>query len=712
MYFSFTYAFVEVFIFYHQTSTIKHDLTNAKEPPISSLPFSLAASQQPSQATSTTDQTASAWPITSSTSAPDPTPPTARPPPITVPQLSSSTLATESALVPVSDTPRYTNGGGVPNFFSSSSALTKPLDVPQPLPLVFPTADPSTSATSAFAVAVPNGLTPTAPVKDLENPLWEGESKKQNDTSTGTSTLFQGFDSTTSNKATSASVSSGVSDSTTPNPALLAPSISVFGALDKKNGEPTLARQESFAPPASILTASLLLNNAVSKPTISFDAPTTTISTSLFGGSASKPSSQLFGDTPKISTPTSFSFGPSAVPSSDLTKTPAPAPFSFGQFSSDAPKPAGFTGTFPSAQSIPSLETSKSAFGDFSATSGASKPPFGGGGFNFGVKDTEKKSANTPFSFGAAPSTPPPVDNKKRSPFSFGNATSGTPTAPASIGFSFSGESVSGDTGKAFAFSQPATMSQTSGPSTPPKTQEMSMDESPARETQEMNKLPEGGGGFSFTSNAPTTNGSSMSFPFGATSSTSNPFAKTSKPEESKLFGGGGFGQTPTAGSTGFGFGQTSAPDKEPARPSTTGSFNFNAAPTSIAPSFGFGTSGTNNASSVFGQSSGSTPSSPSVFSQPSPFSFGTPLPGPSNPFAFGSSQPASPAGGTNINLPQPSTPGGFGQAQPSSPFGAATASPVSGSLFTIGAPPTSAPAAGGARQIRKLPNRRGGAKR
>jgi len=175
------------------------------------------------------------------------------------------------------------------------------------------------------------------------------------------------------------------------------------------------------------------------------------------------------------------------------------------------------------------------------------------------------------------------------------------------------------------------------------------------------------------------------------------------------------FGQNTS--SSGFSFGSKPADVT-----SSTGGFSFGqpplVAPVNTPTSFAFG--GPSNNSNLFQQSAsnaGSTPNSPSTFNQSTPFSFVSPT-APNNPFAFGPSQPASPATNGNTSLPQaPSTPGGgfaFGQSSGSSVpqstphFQAppATLPPMGGSLFTIGSAPP-APSSGGGRAIKKLPNRR-----
>lgn len=246
------------------------------------------------------------------------------------------------------------------------------------------------------------------------------------------------------------------------------------------------------------------------------------------------------------------------------------------------------------------------------------------------------------------------------------------------------------------------------------------MEESPTRDMQLNGKQAdiESRPAISFQfSNAGSSTGSlfgqssqTTSAPFSFSQPTPSPFAKTeNKTEDNPSFGG--FGQTQPS-TTGFSFGQK-APESEPARPSTTGSFAFQ--PTSATSSgslFAFGVPANN--SNPFNQSTtqgSSAPSSPPTFSQPAPFSFAAPAAAPSTSFTFGASQPASPAVG-NSSLPQPPTPGGFnfthsGGTTPTSPFGVtAPAAPAGGALFTIGAAPAPTPGSTG-RPFKKLPNRR-----
>ncbi|KAG6833498.1 hypothetical protein H0H87_006070 [Tephrocybe sp. NHM501043] len=778
----------EGFTFAKETKSIENDASEAKEPPIKSLPFSLvkpsAAPENPSPQQSS-DNTFSSIAHSSGASvfgttfqipsaavpslAPPPPGRTPSPLPLTEPSenppsaLASAVappatngvpniFANSSALSkpPVEPKP---SAGGVPNFFAKSSVLSKPVDLPPTAPLLFNT----------------SSSTPTAPVKDVDNPLWEGESKKAAEpVSDGPSFTF-GKHSGSESLTTTQLISSSNEVVGAPAAPSIAPS-SLFGNSTESESTPTpssilgitsaVAPALSFSKPAETFTTTVANDEirnaqAIITPPVSSFGTSTPVST---GEPAKSPapgllfrSSMVGSESSKadFSAPAPFTFG-QPVASTQSLETPKPL---FGAV--ETPKPSlGVAGGFSFGSTAPKETEQKLASSPFSfGTTGAEqksastsfsfgsagiketeqKPP--GSPFSFGnasIKEVQKP-ASSPFSFGAAPSTPPPAEATRSSSFSFGApATSAAPPAPASVGFSFSSGSNGGDvSSKPFSFGQPSTIAR---PSTPPKSQEqeVNMDESPTRELQQQQtvKLSDrptiGGGGFSFGSNAGAStfgaqSGGSSPFSFGAPTTTTGPFGK---PAENNTTGFS-FGQ-PAPASTGFVFGQNKA-DNESARPSTAGSFSFGA-PTSVtgsAPVFAFGGPGNNSTGSNFGQSqAGSAPASPSTFAQqPSPFSFGSPLPPVSTGFPPFGSQPASPAG-VNLSLPQPATPGGFGSTassgfgqpqQPSSPFsGPTVAPPLPGgsALFTIGAAPAATAAPGGPRTIRKLPNRRGGAKR
>jgi len=218
--------------------------------------------------------------------------------------------------------------------------------------------------------------------------------------------------------------------------------------------------------------------------------------------------------------------------------------------------------------------------------------------------------------------------------------------------------------------------------------------------------------GFTFGSSGSGFGQPSAAFAFGKSDNASQPTTPlspftfgTSKLPEINTFGTSqaassapfNFGQKPGSnqGSSGFTFGQQQSPV------TTSNQFAFGQSQT-LAPPL-----------PSFGQQSGSAPNSPSTFNQPLPFGFGSGTPTSSpNPFTFQSSSPITT---TPSNAPgftfgqQPPT-----QAQPSTPVSPfpvpGSPQPAGGSLFNIGASPTvQSPTT---RAIKKLPTRRGGARR
>ncbi|KAG6878781.1 hypothetical protein C0993_008080 [Termitomyces sp. T159_Od127] len=736
------------------------DSSGGKEPPIKTLPFSLSKAVErsnkspprednscPTIAHSPLSQAQVAETTASVSAVPN-----------GVPNFANS--ATLSKTIPLQP-----NSSGVPNFFATSSSLSKPLDVPSPAPLVF----------NLSSIAPVN---PPAPVKDVNNPLWEGESKS---TTEFLASKYPSVDST-GNPGLAATAEVGSMDvaataaaaPTAPVLSLLSNEKSTSASLSQptSSGEPLSSFSKSVEPPAPAV-----VSDGTPKPSfIATPAPIFGVSTpsGVFGGlpKATAPVPSLFESstngptqtTPPV--PASLTFGQTATSTSSSLEVPKPlfgpvevlkpnegdsggqiphkepanTPLLFGTTGSKATNQTQESGAFSfgdtgakdaeqkSASSIFSFgktdeQKQKSASNPFSFGN-VGAPPDQKPAFSFENKGKEADAKNTtsPFSFGAAPSTPP-ADGTRGSLFTFGQPAPSAPVPAAPVGFSFSGSGVDGSSAtKPFSFGQSAR------PVTPPKNQdlEVNMDESPTRDTQQALKPADapaiGGSGFAFGTSTPTSSfgsqNNSAPFSFGASStSTTTAFGK---PPEGNSFS---FGQAaPTTSS--FRFGQ-SKPENEPPRPSTTGSFSFGA-PASVAGSttvFPFGGPSNNSTGSTFGQSqSGSAPGSPSTFTQQSsPFSFGAPLPPVNTAFSFGS-QSASPVG-VNISLPQPAVSGGFGNTsasgfgqaqQTASPFNASNvAAPATGgaALFTIGAAPT-APAGTGTRAIRKLPNRRGGAKR
>ncbi|KAK0228222.1 hypothetical protein IW262DRAFT_1293077 [Armillaria fumosa] len=737
---------------------VASDLSKAKEPPIPSLPFSISSFQS---GTSSVSSAASIPPSNGSeqayaTASPF-TPPTPAP---DIPAKVDSVPASSTA-----EALPKTNGN-IPNFFASSKTVAQtPLVVP---PMSLTATGASAPASLPFSLTPPQPpppatRAPSAPVHDVNNPLWNGvkkddnAGKAQNETPTpspavngdggvfafggsGMTTSFPLFGSAKQDgpqtsipaentfKPSSFSFdgspvpeSSSVADSTPPPP--------LFSIAPAKTAEPVQAQK-----PLTLTFSSNAAKESTSSSAFSFGQTPNNFAEPKTNGFFAK-QIEAIDSAPKPSTTSAFTFAGSPAPAAPSTpaisfggtlsnkETTAPqSPFSLGS----APAPgtgagsnnAAFTFGPPSAPADKAESAPKPPFSFGPAPtpakdSGAANPI----SFAFGSGPSEKKnesSSSSMFGFGATPSTPPISDADKKPSFGF---TPTSTSAPATS-FSFGGGSTS-DGSKPFSFGAAAMNPR---PVTPPnQDQEIKMDESPTRDMQVTNgsKIAEPRPTLGvFPSFNNTSGGSSFgqsggsmtpSFTFGGAPTSSNPFAKENKPEENNGFGG--FGQS-SGTSSSFPF--TRKTSEDPPRPSTAGAFSFQS-PNSATGSgsgsgsgFGFGgaSSGT---TSNFPSGPLSAPNSPSTFNNPSPsFTFAA-APATTNPFAFGS-QPASPATGST-NLPSVASTGfGGGFGVPSNPFGAASTTPAApsngGTLFTIGAAPSAPP--NGMRQIKKLPNRRG----
>lgn len=651
--------------------------------------------------------------------------------------------------------------GNIPNFFASSQFLAKAPKPPVPVPVL----DFTASYThTEQALLVPR------PVKDAENPFWDGEKESKLSYVKSAQNILHALEKTGTPSGSALApvllTSSSVADVHTAalpftfnRPTEAKPEAPIFGSTS------VVELKQPFSFPAASKPASL------DDAALSGESLTSSISPSFLGEAP-----KVLG---KLSNSTS-AFGQVVPPQS----SPSPLPYIFGSQSPSKTEPKA---TFAGSESNPGgLESTRSS------TLEGPKPSSGGvdGGNTFSFDQTPDRrtdqDATNPVTFSFSTTSPAPVvapkpvedlkpveepkpvvEPKPVFPFGQPSGTSAGAAASSPVTFGFSGGgSTSADvsTKQSFIFGQHNVVAPTERPVTPPRNpdNEFRMEESPTREIQQSNEANKPalalGSGFSF--NASTPIGTSLfgggpqnltsplpsTSPFSfSSSSPSNPFAPKDKTDEPKAFGGfgqasavpsppsnsfaltdktdehkpfGTFGKTNAVPSTsiGFPFGQMTKASEETQRPPTTGSFSFNTTPTSATASspFSFGTPQNAN---PFGQAtSSSAPSSPSTFTQPSPFAFGAPAPSTSTSFGFGS-QPTSPAGGANLTLPQPTSAGGFtfGQQaqQPSSPFGApiplAPSTSSTGALFTIGAAPALAGVAGGPRQIRKLPNRRGG---
>ena len=654
-------------------------------------------------------------------------------------------------ILPASAPTSSGNGNGnIPNFFASSQFLAK-----APTPPV-----PVLNFTASHTLTEQAPLVPR-PVKDSENPFWDGEKDSKLSDDKSTQNILPALEKTgTPTLASVLSASSSVAD---------VPIAALSFTFNKPNeakpeapnvGSTTMVElKQSFSFPAPSKPANLD-DAAPSGENVPFSFPS-----SLLGEAPN-----LVGE-PANSTST---FGQVIPPQS----SPSPLPFTFGSQSISEPEPKA---TFVGSESTPGLESTRSS------TLEAPKPSFGRirGGKIFSFDQTPDgltdQDATKPFPFSLNTTSPAPIVAPKpieepkpvaelKPVFPFGQPSDTTAGAAASspVTFSFSsGGSASADvsTRQSFIFGQHDVVAPTERPVTPPRNpdNEFRMEESPTREIQQSNEANKTaltlGSGFSFSDSTPmgtslfgerlqnltsplpptspfSFSSSSPSNPFGpkdkadepkafggfgqastVPSAPSNSFAPTDKTDEPKLFGTFGKTNAMPSTSTGFSFGQMTKASEETQRPPTTGSFSFNTTPTSATASSAF-SFGTPQNSNPFGQAtSSSAPSSPSTFTQPAPFAFAAPAASTNTSFGFGS-QPSSPAGGANLTLPQPTSSGGFTfgqqtQQQPSSPFGApiplAPSTSSTGALFTIGAAPAPAGVASGPRQIRKLPNRRGG---
>ncbi|KAG7086676.1 hypothetical protein E1B28_002615 [Marasmius oreades] len=638
-----------------------------------------------------------------------------------------------------------------------SQTPTAPIQLSSNSPSPF--AVPSSSTPPLSSAGSPGLVSAAVPARENNTPLWRDE-KKDDASSSQAGGVLEGIPalfSFTPHNATSpfggpatgaverSDAKSGDTNlsfsftksategscSATSLPFSLGPSATVISGT----GQPKI----SSLPVASSTASTSIFSNTVESSGLSATSPS-----SLFGGTVEKSAFQaeppksatndgpialpsLFGQSQKTeSSGSGFSvaekpksdslFGQSsagqnsALTSADSTSSP---------FSFTAPTQSFSFGPETKTTSSASTSGSTFAFGSSSAigispNSPKTKP------FAFGESSTGKSDAPKSFLFGNDSNASSITTDAK--PLSFGNATSSTETNDSSKSLSFgngtSASSASAEPSKSFPFGTGAPVTSSpfgeskpsfsfgfsSRPVTPPPNpdNEVRMEESPTRDTQKPAEPRPSLSGFPFGTSTSSPFGqsaqsssgtASSSFSFGVPSTNDNNFGgmKTdSKPASSSF----GFGQadytstTPNSSPFSFGFNKQ---DNEPARPSTTGSFSFGPSPSTSTTPFTFGSS-SNTTSNPFGPpQSGSAPSSPSTFSQPTPAFTGS-----SNPFAFGGSQPASPATPSS-SLPQSSA---FG----ASPSGFGSTQPAAGALFTMGA----APANSQGRHIKRLPKRGG----
>ncbi|KAI0822607.1 hypothetical protein BC628DRAFT_1326860 [Trametes gibbosa] len=748
------------FTFAPEKAPLIHDSGKAKEPPIAALPFSLTA---PAAGPST--QSAQLFSLAGSSKAPA-SPPKPESTTAAAPGFTPTSLfppVPSISLIPPSPVPpkperSSSTAPSIPNFFATSSIFAKP-GVGAALPAPVAAAEKAvtenvskfkgTTAASAtpFSFEPPGGSSLFGTDTQASTAPKEREAPHDEAPKPATSSLF------------------GMGDSVTPFPfgGNVTPSVPST-TTSPLFGSAVAPKDISSPQPVSSLFSNPSATAEATKPTPAVSPPALAAAPSAPASSSFSFSAPAKSAEPPAPSTSPFNFGVPSASTPAAAPAASPALFSFGAPKPDSAKEPGlkplFSASEPEKPSLfgapastpspfgghpPTNATSESApktpftFGQpAQATTSAApvieapKPLFaststgGSGGFSFGLPASAAAPATpakSPFSFGAAPATPPVSTTENKPSFSFG-APSPAPqvSAPSSL---FGGPSTGvhgADASKSFLFGASAR------PATPPRQeQEMRMEESPTRGGgMDMNghEQPKPSGAFSF--GAPS--GSSGVSPFGqAAQSAAAPFsfvAKTEVKTESKPAAPFSFG-TSTSSGGGFGFAQKAVESAQsPISPAPFGaSTPFGQAsntPTVTAPAFSFGAQ---SAPSVgFGQGASSTPASPSTFGQPAPFGFGTPTSAtaPSNPFAFGS-QPASPATG-NAGLPQP--PGSssgtsftFGQPSsattqsPATPFGAPPPASAGGVSFTIGSAAPQQQTAG-VRTIKKLPNRRGGRQR
>lgn len=628
-----------------------------KEPPIAALPFSL-----------TPDSSKSSFPATP-----------APQPPIPIISLSPPT--------PQKNDPST----GIPNFFAGSSFLAKTF-APTPPP-------PSGSLFSTPSIKEAPQLTPPATLGPAP-PL----------------------------SGTKGSVEiSGPSGITQSDPVPLVAVAPTITSLQP----PTLPIPPAKAEPTPTATPTPSGGDPLKAP---FPAPvppsSDQSSSNLFGDLSSQNSAGDPRDIPTASgIPVTSTMEPNTVATAPERKEPTSAMFSFG----------GSAGTpFPGFRTNNSTEGSKLFVTEQStpipSPDESAKPPVV-------VQSELSKESKPTFSFAfkfGAPSTSP---EKPLAP-QFGESVQGGLNPGI---FAFGTNSNTTDAQKPLFGGFPR-------PVTPPREEEVRMEESPTRVVEEV-ATPRPSGDSFFAGrvlNFGQGNGNADSpFNFGTDS---NPFVSKSeekqKPSTGFTFGssGSGFGQPsttfafgkldntsqPATPSSPFTFGTSKLPEIDTfgtSQAASSAPFNFGQKPGSNQGSSGFTfgqqqspvttsnqfTFGQNQTlpPPSFGQQGGSVPNSPSTFNQPLSFGFGSGTPtSSSNPFTF---QSPSPITTTPSNAPgftfgqQPPT-----QAQPSTPVSPfpvpGSPQPAGGSLFNIGASPTlQSPST---RAIKKLPTRRGGARR
>ncbi|KAI0928250.1 hypothetical protein AcW1_005553 [Taiwanofungus camphoratus] len=727
------------FSFAKDVAPLKLDTSNAKEPPIASLPFSLSKPSIPSvsdisssatakpieepaksptsvfvklaqpptvtvptvTAGSAPGTSASAPPISHFEAMPTIalTPPTPRPPGASM-SLVSSDSATRTALSSASVSAPPAATASIPNFFANSSIFTK----------------------SGVNVAPPAATTPvTAAVMST----FAGEKPKEGAGAVplqvpSISILGDGPTKSTTNVERTASPFGHVARPASASVDVTGQPVSVYGASIATEGSKSVFGTTSTEPapsplggtPATVAvqatTPTLASPELAEQPSNQPFSPgtpakssesSTPVSQSFGFGAPAKPAevptsaSQLFnfrGTTKPVEPPTTlappFTFDKPAEPKSEvkaITSSEAPksslfvsAP-SFGEFGVSSTSGTG------APKSVFSFGQPAATSTNVTATVEAPKPVFNtgtSGSFTFGQPTSSEPSempapAKSPFTFNATPATPP-VTSTEKPTFSFGPSSAlAAPSSSDSILSNGSTGNGADVPSKPFIFG--SSVEHTRSITPPRHDQEVRMDESPTR------------------NNGMDVNGNG-------------------KQETLKVSTGFSFG-TPSASAGVSPFGQNNQNGPAPFSFLNAGSSNPFGSKTEAKPESNQGTYQSISTSFAFGQKASETaqpPASPGIFGSSAPFtqtatpsspafSFG-PSAAPGGPFAqtagSSGSTPVSPStfnapapfsfGTTPTSATAPSNPFGFG-SQPASPAsanaGLPTASGPSNTLFTFG---------------------------
>ncbi|PFH47168.1 hypothetical protein AMATHDRAFT_68290 [Amanita thiersii Skay4041] len=661
--------------------TAAADLSNEKEPPIPSLPFSLTKSTSRPQ----TPIPQAADPFSVNTA---------------FPLISKSNEALSIFVSkPQSEGQASTSSSSedkkVPNFFAKSQLFSKPLDIPK-----LPSANfvlPTSVLGPLMQAATTSQDIVLEPAK--VNSLLEGAGKEVPKSIINNSNSCGMVASPFSLPASTVIAQAPTPPIVSPAPLVAESSMGdVSEKSDKPSSETKSAATESKPTPLFDFSVA----NSQKEPVVA-----SSVNSSFFPQPPKNPFSSV-QEPPKPNSEDILSNSKTdngfVVNPTETKPVPSTPMFTFGASSTTAAtqpsQPSWLTGTTSKGSDAP-----KSLFGNFGVSQSAGLK-----------KDEASTTATSPLTLGSNTGlTSVSTDKKKPEPaFSFGSSQHQTSSAaPTSLFPSVSG-TVGSDVSKPPSFGTPSSLVSLGRPTTPPKDQdqEVRMDESPTRDMQSStDKPPEPRPTLGFSFGSTPTSGSifggsanstgaanASPFSFGASSSSSNPFSTPVKDNKQPV-------------NNPMNFSGSSVP-------SAASPFSFGA---SSSNTFSFGAQNNTLSTNPFGQQQ-----SPSTSNNPSPFSGSGFSFGGANrttaPFTFGS-QPASPAGGASLSLAQPSTSGGFGSAssaigfgasQPSSPFSAPSPlapSPVGPTLFTIGSAPAPSPTTG-PRQIKKLPTRRPGQKR